>query len=434
MTVHDPRTVCVLGAQWGDEGKGKIVDVLCENADVVVRFQGGANAGHTVIIGGTRHVLHLLPSGILRPGVRAVLGCGMVIDPATLLDEMASFNAAGIDTKGRVVISERAHVVMPYHRWIDGARERRAGEDKIGTTLRGIGPCYEDKAARRGIRMAELIDPDVLRAWLERVLPEKNVLLAYGYGEKPLSLEDIWRTYAAYGAKLRPAVANVVDMLADMAHAGRRILFEGAQGAMLDLDLGTYPFVTSSSTCLGAIGTGCGFPPRRLDVVLGVVKAYATRVGSGPFPSEAPPETADVLREAGGEYGATTGRPRRCGWLDMVALKRALWTGDIDRIVLTKLDVLDAMPEIKVAVAYRHDGKTSGSFPATFPARPIDMEWRTFPGWRTPISACRRFADLPRACRDYVNWIAAETGRPIDMLSVGPDREHIIRMERPEHT
>jgi adenylosuccinate synthase len=426
-----PQVVCVMGTQWGDEGKGKIVDVLSEDCDAVVRFQGGANAGHTVRFGGAKHVLHLLPSGILRAGKLAVLGCGMVIDPKTLLDELDEIRRAGIDTEGRLFISDRAHVVMPYHRALDKAREEKAGAGKIGTTLRGIGPCYEDKAARRGIRMAELTDPAALKRWLAQVLPEKNKVLEHGYGEKPFDLEALWQEQAALGAKLAHAVVNVSDLLADLYRRGGRIMFEGAQGALLDIDLGTYPFVTSSNTCTSAIGTGCGFPTRKLDEVIGIVKAYTTRVGSGPFPSEAPTDVAGFIRERGGEYGATTGRPRRCGWLDMVALKRALWMSDVDSLVITKIDVLDSLPEIKVAVAYRNGTTRVDHFPATFPETPFEVEWKTFPGWQRPLADCRRFEDLPEACRKYIAWIAAATGCSIRMVSVGPDRAQSIPLDPP---
>ncbi len=425
------QVLCVMGTQWGDEGKGKIVDVLSEDCDAVVRFQGGANAGHTVKFGGAKHVLHLLPSGILRPGKLAVLGCGMVIDPKTLLDELDEIHRAGIDTSGRLFISDRAHVVMPYHRALDKAREEQAGTAKIGTTLRGIGPCYEDKAARRGIRIAELVDGPALKTWLARVLPEKNKVLEHGYGEKSFDLETLWREQAALGAKLAPAVVNSIDLLADLYRRGKKILFEGAQGALLDIDLGTYPFVTSSNTCTGAIGTGCGFPTRKIDEVIGIVKAYATRVGAGPFPSEAPADVAEFLRERGGEYGATTGRPRRCGWLDMVALRRALWISDVDSLVLTKIDVLDTLSEIKVAVAYRDSTARVDHFPATFPETPLSVEWKTFPGWRRSLADCRRFEDLPETCRKYVTWIAAATGCSVRMVSVGPDREQSIPLDPP---
>ncbi len=431
MNALAPQTICVIGTQWGDEGKGKIVDVLSEGCDAVVRFQGGANAGHTVKFGGETHVLHLLPSGILRPGKHAILGNGMVIDPVTLFAELDEIRRAGIDTAGRLFISDRAHIVMPYHRALDKAREERAGANKIGTTLRGIGPCYEDKAARRGIRAAELIDPLALKTWLARVLPEKNGLLRHCYGDAEFDLETLWREQAALGAKLKPAVVNVIDLLAGLYRRGARILFEGAQGALLDIDLGTYPFVTSSNTCPSAIGTGCGFPVRKIDEVIGIVKAYTTRVGAGPFPSEAPPALGDLLRERGGEYGATTGRPRRCGWLDMAALSRAIWVANVDSLVITKIDVLDTLPEIKAAVGYRRGTTRVDHLPASLPNEPPEVEWKTFPGWQRPIGDCRRFEDLPEACRDYIAWIGAAAGCPIRMVSVGPDRAQTIVLNPP---
>ena len=432
MKGSENRHVCVLGTQWGDEGKGKIVDVLSESFDVIVRFQGGANAGHTVKFEGEKHVLHLLPSGILRPGKIAVLGSGMVIEPVTLLEEIETVNRAGIETRGRLFISDRAHVVMPYHRLLDRAREERAGDSKIGTTLRGIGPCYEDKAARRGIRMADLIEPEALRIRLERILPQKNELLTELYGQAPLKLESVWKELSSAGEKLRETVVNVTEFLAELSEKKkRRILFEGAQGALLDLDLGTYPYVTSSNTCLSAVGTGSGFSPRKIDEVMGVVKAYTTRVGEGPFPSEIEGETAELLRETGNEYGATTGRPRRCGWLDMVALRHALTANDVDTLVITKLDVLDALPEIRAAVAYKNGEGRSVGFPASFEGRTLTVEWKTFPGWRSPTGGCRTFEELPEACRNYLAWISRAAGRPLRMISVGGDRDNVIRFDPP---
>jgi adenylosuccinate synthase len=432
MPAAAHRHACVIGTQWGDEGKGKIVDVLSEFFDAVVRFQGGANAGHTILFEGTQYIMHLLPSGILRPGKLAILGGGMVIDPATLLGEIEAIQGAGIDTAGRIFVSDRAHVVLPLHRILDRAAEQRAGAGKIGTTLRGIGPCYEDKIARRGVRMAELVDPALLRSRLERLLPEKNEIIERVYGEKPLELEPLWQELSSHGEKLRPLVANVTELLNGLASDGKtRILFEGAQGAMLDVDLGTYPYVTSSNTCVGAVGPGCGFSPRKIDEVIGVAKAYATRVGEGPFPSEAEPAIADKLRKEGGEYGATTGRPRRCGWLDMVALRYAMVTSDVDTLVITKLDVLDSLPEIRVAVAYRKGRQTMKTFPATASGRAFEVEWKTFPGWQSPTAQCRTFDELPAACRAYLAWICRETDRPLRMISVGRAREHIIRCDPP---
>ncbi len=431
--MNDPvRNVCVLGTQWGDEGKGKIVDVLSEDFDVVVRFQGGANAGHTVRFDGTLYILHLLPSGILRPGKLAVLGSGMVIDPKGLVEEIDRLTEAGIDISGRLFISDRAHIVMPYHKILDEAAEKQAGAEKIGTTLRGIGPCYEDKAGRRGVRAAELVNPALLRRRLEHILPQKNAILQKVYGLQPLDLKHIWSELQAYGERLREAVVDVTRLLEELATVKRNtILFEGAQGALLDLDLGTYPYVTSSNTCLSAVGTSLGFSPRRIHEVIGVVKAYSTRVGQGPFPSEAPPEIAQHLRERGGEFGATTGRPRRCGWLDLVALRHALWANDVDTLALTKLDVLDELPEIKVAVAYRTpDGREEG-FPASFNGAPLTVEWKTFPGWQSSTTGCRSFEELPPACRAYVSWISNATGRPLRMLSVGGERDRIIRFDPP---
>ncbi len=438
MTTEKIRHVtAVFGMQWGDEGKGKIVDILSGTSDVVVRFQGGANAGHTVKFDGKKHILHLLPSGVLRSGKGTVLGNGMVIDPATLLKEIDELEKAGIDTEGRLFISSRAHVVMCYHRLFDQVREEKAGGGKIGTTLRGIGPCYEDKAVRSGIRMHELIDPELLKRRLEAVLPEKNNILCDVYGVASLDVEEVFSEYAGYGKKLKEAVTDTVGLLRSFMDEGKTILFEGAQGALLDLDLGTYPFVTSSNTCIGAIGTGCGFSPRRVDEVIGIVKAYCTRVGAGPFPTEAEGELEEKLRTDGGEYGATTGRPRRCGWLDLVALKHTLWANDVDALVITKLDVLDSLPEIEVGVAYKGGGSAvSETFPAFFGEGAWkngapEVEYETLPGWMSSIGHCRRFEELPRKCRSYLSWICRQTGCPLKMISVGPDREQTIIFDEP---
>lgn len=435
--MHDQtkKHSLVLGTQWGDEGKGKIVDILSESADAVVRFQGGANAGHTVKFSGEKHILHLLPSGILRAGKLAVLGNGMVIDPETLLTEIDAINRAGIETEGRLFISDRAHVVMPYHRLLDKARESQAGKDKIGTTLRGIGPCYEDKVSRQGFRMGDLLDPDILREKLNRILPGKNKLLTALYGEKPLDLETVLQTLYGCGEKLKSCIGNGVRFLQELESSGKRILFEGAQGTLLDIDHGTYPFVTSSNTSLGAVGTGCGFSPRKIGEVLGIVKAYTTRVGAGPFPTEGETDVAESLREKGGEFGATTGRPRRCGWLDVVALSYTLWVNDVDSLVITKLDVLEDLAEIKVAVSYRigrgADGDCLSSCIQDEQASNVQVDYETLPGWQAPISDCRTYEELPDLCKQYVAWVCRRLNRPVRMISVGPNRDQTIIFDEP---
>ncbi len=424
------RHLCVVGVQWGDEGKGKIVDVLAADFDVVVRYQGGANAGHTVKIGDKQYVFHLVPSGIVQEGKLCVIGNGVVIDPQALIAELDDLRRGGLDREESLSISDRAHVVLPYHRVLDAVREKSSGSAKIGTTLRGIGPCYTDKASRCGIRMADLIDPERFARLLRTNLEVKNRELIALYGEKPLEYEPIYRDYCAFAERLRPRVRDISKLLIDEERRGARILFEGAQGSLLDVDLGTYPYVTSSNTSFLGLGAGTGFSPRKIGRVLGITKAYSTRVGEGPFVTELLDETGEYLRRTGGEYGATTGRPRRCGWLDLAAVRYTIAFGDVDALVITKLDVLDGLSEIRVAVGYRQGGRPVDEFPPHFqpPPEPI---YETLPGWKRPTTACRKLSDLPRETVDYLQFIADGCGCPIAMISVGQERDAMIRLDRP---
>ena len=420
----------LIGAQWGDEGKGKIIDVLTERADWVVRAQGGNNAGHTVEIGEEKFVLHLVPSGILTPGKRCVIGNGVVLDPVALVEEIKGVTARGLSVAGRLFISDRAHVVFPYHRMLDAQGEaRRAKGDQIGTTMRGIGPAYGDKAARFGLRMADLCDPEfpaLLRARVE----EKNRILAAMGAPVVVYAEVLAATEKAMEV-LRPLVCDTIPLLHGAVTRGEDILFEGAQGILLDIDFGTYPYVTSSNASSGGAATGSGVPPNRMDRVVGVLKAYTTRVGEGPFPSELLDETGEELRRVGREFGATTGRPRRCGWFDAVVARHAVMTCGVDEWALTKLDVLDGFATLKICVAYELDGKRLEHFPANIRevarCRPVCEE---LPGWQTSTKEVARFADLPAAAKRYIARLEQVTGVPVGILSVGPRRASTLFAEK----
>jgi adenylosuccinate synthase len=421
----------LIGAQWGDEGKGKIIDILTEEADWIVRYQGGNNAGHTIEIGAEKYVLHLIPSGILRPGKRCVIGHGVVIQPLALLDEIRELAGRGVAVDGRLFVSDRAHVVLPYHRALDESREQHpAGGDRLGTTRRGIGPAYADKANRVGLRMGDLLQPELADRLNERIR-EKNRLLA-GEGTAPLEAEEIIAAYQRAARELRPYVADTVTLLNQAAARGERILFEGAQGTMLDLDCGSYPFVTSSSTTAGGACTGTGVPPKRIDRVVGVVKAYTTRVGEGPFPTELTDEIGAQLRETGREFGATTGRPRRCGWFDAVVARYAAMVNGIDCWAVTKLDVLDRLETIRIGVAYECQGRRLDTVPATAGAlaacRPVYEDW---PGWRESTQEITRFEALPEKARAYLRRLVELTGVPIGLLSLGPRRDSTITLDLP---
>tara|TARA_B100000929_G_scaffold204984_1_gene163169 strand:+ start:3224 stop:4513 length:1290 start_codon:yes stop_codon:yes gene_type:complete len=418
----------VVGLQWGDEGKGKIVDVLTADADVVVRYQGGANAGHTVQVEDQEYIFHLIPSGILKKDTACVIGNGVVIDPRALIAELDGLLEMGLDHEENILISDRAHVVLPYHSALDEAKESAGGDGKIGTTLRGIGPCYTDKASRVGIRMSEFVDPNGLRERLVHLGELKNRELEKLHGRDPIDPDVVFEEYSAYAERLRSRVCDATAFLHEQDARGAGILFEGAQGAMLDIDMGTYPYVTSSNTSFLGLGPGTGFSARKVGKVLGITKAYATRVGEGPFPSEMQEEAAASLREVGGEFGATTGRPRRCGWLDIVALRRAIQFGDVDAMVVTKLDVLDHLEEIKVAVSYKVDGAETDQYPASTECEVIP-QYRSFPGWLESTTECRAFEDLPEKAREYLRFVADAAGCPIAIVSVGKERSQIVSLD-----
>ena len=416
----------LIGAQWGDEGKGKIIDVLTERVDWVVRPQGGNNAGHTVEIGEERFVLHLVPSGILTPGKRCVIGNGVVLDPVALVEEIQGVVKRGFTVEGRLFISDRAHVVFPYHRMLDAQGEaRRAKGDQIGTTMRGIGPAYGDKAARFGLRMCDLIDPE-FPALLRSRVEDKNRILA-AMGAPVVSYDEVLASTQKAMETLRPLVCDTIPLLHGAVERGENILFEGAQGILLDIDFGTYPYVTSSNASSGGAPTGSGVPPNRMDHVIGVLKAYTTRVGEGPFPSELTDATGEELRRVGREFGATTGRPRRCGWFDAVVARHAVMTCGVDEWALTKLDVLDGFETLKICVAYELDGKRIEHFPANIRevarCKPICEE---ISGWREPTCKVTRFVDLPDAAKRYIARLEQVTGVPVGILSVGPRRSSTL--------
>lgn len=425
--------IVVVGTQWGDEGKGKIVDLLTERAQVVVRYQGGNNAGHTLVVGGEKFIFHLIPSGILHAGTLCLIGNGVVLDPEVFLEEIDRLEARGVSVgPENLRVSERAQVIMPYHKRLDVARERARGAGKIGTTGRGIGPCYEDKIARRGIRVADLLDENIFRAKLLDILPEKNFLLEKFLGDEPFTPEEILGPYLEMGQRLRPLVANVSVLLQEAVAAGKNILFEGAQGTHLDIDHGTYPFVTSSNPVAGGAAVGAGIGPGHLHRILGIVKAYTTRVGGGPFPTECTDAVGCHMQQCGVEFGSTTGRPRRCGWLDGVVLKEAVRLNGLTGIAITKLDVLTSLNPVKICVAYEEGGRRRETMPATMPelehCRPVYEE---LPGWTEDIRGARRLEDLPPACRQYLRRVEELAGVPIQIISVGPDREETIVVADP---
>jgi adenylosuccinate synthase len=415
----------LIGAQWGDEGKGKIIDVLTEQADVVVRTQGGNNAGHTVNIKGQKFVLHLVPSGILRKNKVCVIGNGVVVDPVGLVGEIEELAKLGVKANGNLFLSETAHLVLPYHRELDAQRETLKGKNKIGTTKRGIGPAYGDKAARTGLRVIDLINPERFETQLAAKIKENNEILK-AFGAKPLSFKKVHAEYRAAGDYLKPFVANTVILLHKAIRRGDDVLFEGAQGTFLDIDHGTYPFVTSSNTTAGGACTGSGVPPHRMDRVVGVMKAYTTRVGEGPLPTENA-EIADMLHAMGREFGATTGRPRRCGWFDSVATRHATMVNGIDDLAVTNLDGLDSVETIKVCIGYRDGARQYDYVPNDIEAlgrcKPVYAE---FPGWRTPTDKARKWKDLPAKARSYLQALAELTDANLAIASVGPGREQTI--------
>ena len=418
----------IVGAQWGDEGKGKIVDLLTSEVDMVVRFQGGNNAGHTVIVDGKKYVLHVVPSGILHPGKMCIIGNGVVLDPAGFFEEIDALAALGLDVSPeRLKISYKTHLIMPYHRAIDGAREGKA-KNKIGTTGRGIGPCYEDKKSRVGVRAGDLTDPEVLKAKIEKALEEKNVLFTQLYGMEALDPEKVFNDLMALAPRLVPYLADASSLIMEANAAGQSIMFEGAQGVMLDIDHGTYPFVTSSNVVCDNASIGSGVNAGLIDQRIAIVKAYTTRVGAGPFPTELFDETGDFLRSQGGEFGATTGRPRRCGWLDLVVLREMARLCDPTTMALTKLDVLTGLKELKVCVAYEYEGKVMQYPPQT--PRGLDNVKPVFevlPGWEEDLTACTSWEQLPENCRRYVERIEDILGVKAGFISVGPDRNQTFK-------
>jgi adenylosuccinate synthase len=416
----------IVGAQWGDEGKGKLVDMLSEHADIVARYQGGANAGHTVCIGDRQYVLHLIPSGMFHPHIICVIGNGVVIDPAALMDEIAQLQAAGVSITGRLLISHNAHLIMPYHKQLDVIREVQAS-NKIGTTGRGIGPSYIDKFMRTGIRIVDLLDRDVLARKLKANLVEKNQILTKVYGETRIDVDALIAEYQEFDQRIDEYVTDTAFYLNSALREGKKIIAEGAQGALLDIDHGTYPYVTSSNPTSGGACTGLGIPPTAISSVVGVVKAYTTRVGNGPFPTEQDNTSGERLRSVGHEFGATTGRPRRCGWFDAVAMKYSAMINGIDAIAITKLDVLDDFDDIPVCIGYEYNGKHLKTFPTDLPSlERIKPVYQVFHGWKTPISGVRTFADLPEKARSYVEALAGLTGTRLWVLSVGPRRDQSI--------
>ncbi|MFH0965832.1 MAG: adenylosuccinate synthase [Planctomycetota bacterium] len=422
-------SVCVIGMQWGDEGKARIVDIFAREADIVVRTQGGANAGHTVVIGSEVYKLHQLPSGILR-GKDCVIGNGVVFDPELFCQEIDELTARGIKIGSNLHVSDRAHVVLPYHK-IQDALGETGGQTRLGTTGRGIGPCYTDKMARTGIRVCDFLDADIFREFLEAAVHQKNRLLD-SYGASPsLCWRDIYDKYIPLADRVRPYVKDTSVYLNDALRAGRKILFEGAQGSLLDIDHGTYPYVTSSNASVTGVSAGAGISPKHVGKVVGVVKAYTTRVGEGPFPTELRGELGDLIRERGAEYGATTGRPRRCGWLDGVAIEHAARINGVDALTVTKLDVLDSIDRIKICRAYRINGKTIDRFPAC--ARLLERAepvYEEVDGWNTNLSQVRSYEELPRPTRDYLALISRLSGAEVDIVSVGPERSQTIFVKR----
>jgi len=422
--------VVVIGTQWGDEGKGKIVDLLASRADLVVRYQGGNNAGHTLVVGGKKTICHLIPSGILHRDKKCMIGNGVVVDPEVLLQEMDMLTGEGVSiTPERFSLSEKAHLIMPYHKAVDIAREAAKGKDKIGTTGRGIGPCYEDKAGRRGIRVLDILDSKVLEIKIKENLEEKNFLLTRFLNAQALEFQPIFDHYMQMAERLRPFISDVSIGVDSATRDGKKILFEGAQGTHLDIDHGTYPFVTSSNPIAGSVCAGVGVGPDKLHHILGIVKAYTTRVGAGPFPAELTDETGAYIQRKGAEFGATTGRKRRCGWIDLVMLKDSMRYNGLTSLSITKLDVLSGLETIKACVAYELDGKRIDHMPASLErlARCVPV-YEEMPGWKDDISGARNMKDLPAAARGYLNYIEEKIGVPMSIVSVGPKREETIEL------
>ena len=417
----------IVGAQWGDEGKGKIVDLLSERVDIVARYQGGPNAGHTVVVNGNQIILHQIPSGILWPHTTCLLGNGVVIDPEVFTEEYNFVKKQGIDVKGRLFISDRAHLILPYHRQIDVANELSQGDNKIGTTGRGIGPAYMDKIGRKGIRVCEVLDLDELRSKVEINLNAQNKILTTIYGAEPVGLDEVMDSCKVFRDTVAEFIVDTSVLIDKAMRAEKNILVEGAQGTMLDVDYGTYPFVTSSNPVAGGACTGLGIGPTKIDEVIGIVKAYTTRVGMGPFPTEFDDDFSEHIRKLGGEFGATTGRARRCGWFDAVVLRNAVRINGLTSLVITKLDVLDTLQEIKVCTGYEINGVISNDYPATLKAQEIAKPvLESHPGWQISTEQVKEWDDLPENAKKYLNRLSELTGIPISIVSVGPERNQTI--------
>ncbi len=424
------KTAVVIGAQWGDEGKGKIVDVLSENFRVVARYAGGHNAGHTVTIEGKKFVLQLIPCGVLRPGCRGVIGNGVVLDPIAFLNEAQRLRDAGVQVDGNLFISNRAHVILPYHRMVELASENAPGRVKIGTTSRGIGPSYEDKMGRRGLRVADLLDSSLLKKHIENACKEKNTIVHALFNAEPIDPDKMYAEYAKAAEKLAPFVTDTALLLNKAIQNGESVMFEGAQGTMLDIDHGTYPFVTSSSATSGGAVIGTGVPPTSISTVIGVTKAYCTRVGEGPFPTELHDAMGDAIRKKGNEFGAVTGRPRRCGWLDLPLLRYSNMINGTEWLVVTKLDVLDELDEIPVATGYKIDGKESEAIPAQGCGfDKIEPVYTKLPGWKTDTTKITKYDQLPQRTKEYLKFVEQQTSAKVGILSTGPDREQTIYTE-----
>ncbi len=423
--------IIIVGTQFGDEGKGKFIDLLAKKADYIARYQGGANAGHTVVIGKNEFIFHLIPSGILHKRKKCIIGNGLVVDPQTLLEEIENLRKRKIDVKGRLFISENAHIVMPYHKLLDRVKELRRRGKKIGTTGRGIGPCYTDKVARTGIRVADLIDERAFKEKLRKNLDEKNQLLKRIYHQKGFSYKKVLAEYSSYGRKMKRYVTNTSFLINQAIDKKKSVLFEGAQGTFLDIDWGTYPYVTSSHPVVGGALTGLGVGPTKIDRVIGVAKAYTTRVGGGPLPTELPKRLGERIRERGREYGATTGRPRRCGWIDLVLLQSAIQINGLDSLILTKLDVLDELKEIKICTHYRYRGKRIDYFPNSLKAlSQCNPQYEILKGWRESISEIKSYKKLPVNAKKYVERIKKLLGIKIALISVGPQRDQTIILDK----
>jgi adenylosuccinate synthase len=424
------KNLAVVGVQWGDEGKGKIVDILSEGYDCVARYQGGHNAGHTVSIGNQRHVLHLIPSGIFHRDVKCVIGSGVVLDPIALLEESEAIEAAlGCSVNGRLFISNRCHLILPYHRVIEAAIEKQLGERRIGTTSRGIGPAYEDKVGRRGIRVCDLMNPETLPDKIRAQVADKNRMLQALNYPQTIDPEPICESYLRHSEKIKPQVVDASVMLNDLIRSGKSVLFEGAQGTLLDIDHGTFPFVTSSNAAAGGVATGLGISPKHVQSVVGISKAYTTRVGAGPFPTESEDGPGDQLRKRGNEYGSTTGRPRRCGWFDGPAARYATMVNAFDSVVITKIDVLDAFDEIPFCIDYKYKGSVLKEFPAdTSVLAEVQPVYKNIRGWKKSLAGTKQWSELPPIAQDYLKFLSDYLGVPISMVSTGPSRDETIHL------